>query len=213
MTEHTHKPHHHGDLPRALIEAGIDILESEGFEGLSLRKCAARAGVSHAAPAHHFGGLPGLREAIAIEGFQIFTRFMQETPAQDGDDPAARLRAICLGYFDFVAAHPALFQLMFFSGALDKFTAQSAGDTGTGNQSPAYATLRAACAPFTETEHDALILETQVWSLIHGYSTLYLAGAFARPLQELPGRGPIDEVLGALDALIAAALGKHAAGA
>ncbi len=65
------KPHHHGNLREALIVAGIEILKEGGLPALTLRACAARAGVSHAAPAHHFDGLPGLVTAIAANSGQI----------------------------------------------------------------------------------------------------------------------------------------------
>jgi DNA-binding transcriptional regulator YbjK len=61
MTESADKKKpHHGNLRAALVSAGIELLEEGGLEALTLRKCAARAGVSHAAPAHHFEGLQGL---------------------------------------------------------------------------------------------------------------------------------------------------------
>ena len=72
----TSRPHHHGDLRRALIDAGLALLTEGGTSALTLRGCAARAGVSHAAPAHHFDGLDGLRVAIAEEGFDRFRRRM-----------------------------------------------------------------------------------------------------------------------------------------
>ena len=56
--------HHHGDLRQALVAAGIELLDEGGLAALTLRRCAARAGVSHAAPAHHFKGLRGLLTAI-----------------------------------------------------------------------------------------------------------------------------------------------------
>ena len=70
--------HHHGDLRNALIRAGLDILDTEGLDALTLRKAAARAGVSHAAPAHHFQGKEGLLAAIAAHGYEQFRALMQE---------------------------------------------------------------------------------------------------------------------------------------
>ncbi|NRB03591.1 MAG: TetR family transcriptional regulator, partial [Rhodobacteraceae bacterium] len=64
--------YHHGDLRAALIEAGLQELEATGTEAFSLRKVARRAGVSHAAPAHHFGDVTGLLTALAAEGFRRF---------------------------------------------------------------------------------------------------------------------------------------------
>jgi AcrR family transcriptional regulator len=48
------RPYHHGDLSRALVDAARKILENEGPAALSLRAVAREAGVSPAAPYHHF---------------------------------------------------------------------------------------------------------------------------------------------------------------
>src|SRR6185437_15171104 len=53
-------PYHHGALRDALLEAAERVLERDGLAGLTLRAVAREAGVSHAAPTHHFGDLTGL---------------------------------------------------------------------------------------------------------------------------------------------------------
>ena len=63
------RPYHHGDLSRALIDAARKILETEGPSALSLRAVAREAGVSPAAPYHHFKDKGELLEAVAHEGW------------------------------------------------------------------------------------------------------------------------------------------------
>src|SRR5687768_417739 len=63
-------PYHHGDLHEALLRAAEAILEREGFAGLTLRAAAREAGVSHAAPTHHFGDMTGLLSELAALGFR-----------------------------------------------------------------------------------------------------------------------------------------------
>src|SRR5271154_627701 len=63
------RPYHHGDLSRALVQAGRRILEGEGPQALSLRAVAREAGVSPAAPYHHFKDKCDLLSAIAKEGW------------------------------------------------------------------------------------------------------------------------------------------------
>ena len=63
------KPYHHGDLRRALLRAAVVILEREGPSALSLRAVAREAGVSPAAPYHHFKDKSELLNAVATEGF------------------------------------------------------------------------------------------------------------------------------------------------
>src|SRR5580693_4888133 len=65
-------PYHHGGLHAALLEAAERILERDGLPGLTLRAVAREAGVSHAAPTHHFGDLSGLLSELAAIGFRQF---------------------------------------------------------------------------------------------------------------------------------------------
>src|ERR1700729_4167601 len=69
-------PYHHGALRDALLEAAERVLEREGLSGLTLRAVAREAGVSHAAPTHHFGDLTGLVSELAAIGFRQFNTAM-----------------------------------------------------------------------------------------------------------------------------------------
>lgn len=156
-----------GELPQALIQAGLAILDEEGTEGLTLRRIAARTGVSHAAPTHHFGGLPGLKVAIATCGFQSFLRDL--VCARDGapdSDPFQRLLAANLAYIRFASSRTALFRLMF-----DQLPTQDPDlrKTALGSHS----VLTKLCAPFVDGR-PAVALETAVWALTHGYAALNL---------------------------------------
>src|SRR6185437_16137973 len=70
--------YHHGDLRRALIAAARAILEEDGLPALSLRAVARRAGVSQAAPYHHFPDKDALLAALGAEGFDALDRAMRE---------------------------------------------------------------------------------------------------------------------------------------
>src|SRR5262245_29389962 len=104
--------YHHGDLRRALILAARRILEHEGLAGLSLRAAAREAGVSQAAPYHHFKDKDALLGAVAAEGFDALAEAMRTRMAACRD-PASTLSAAGEGYVAFAVANPALFQLMF----------------------------------------------------------------------------------------------------
>lgn len=64
----TNRPDHHGDLPAALLAAAADEIAHAGPAALSIRKVAARAGVSRTAAAHHVGDERGLVTALAADG-------------------------------------------------------------------------------------------------------------------------------------------------
>lgn len=184
------KKHHHGDLREALIRAGLELLEEGGPGAMTLRKCAGRAGVSHAAPAHHFSGLISLQAAIIVRGYRIFTEEMQAHRAIAADNPRAQLLAICAGYLVFAARHGALFRYMFqdFSESRNEVDDQVLEDLHA-ESAAAYAELRSACAPFEPLNGVDQGIETLVWSLVHGYAMLF-AG---KPNSETPA-GPIPDL-------------------
>lgn len=159
------KPHHHGNLREALIQAGTELLDEGGQAALTLRKCASRAGVSHAAPAHYFDGLGGLLTAIAARGYEIFTNTMIAEAKAGDTDPRAQLLAICNGYLRFARDHEAMFNLMFSSTELE------IGDPDLQRYSTAaYQVLREACAPFVNPSSVDTRTEIMVWSLVHGFA-------------------------------------------
>src|SRR5580704_17257087 len=104
------RPYHHGDLSRALIEAGRRILEAEGPAALSLGAEAREAGVTPAAPYHHFKDNTELLEAVAHEGWEAVGQAI--TAARHSSaDPAEALGAIGMAYLHFARENPALYRL------------------------------------------------------------------------------------------------------
>jgi AcrR family transcriptional regulator len=168
-----------GSLRKALVDAGVALLRERGPDKLSLRECAAKAGVSHAAPGYHFKNITGLSTAIAGRGFALFCQAMEQH--LDASPPAAteRLSAICQGYLDFATGHPELF-LFIFSG--QKFNEDD--EEFAVHASRAYAILRETCAPLIPEGTDPEEIEILVWSLVHGYAHL----AMTRK-KENPGLG------------------------
>lgn len=148
-----------------------------------------RAGVSHAAPAHHFAGLPGLMTAIAARGFSIFTDTMIQDRAKAGLEPHAALLGICHGYLRFARENPALFTLMFNRtyGMVDD-------PDFSDNSGASYAVLAEACAPFRPVSDAPKSTEVMIWSLVHGLACLLQGNQFGPSEQStaLPG---IEDIL------------------
>ncbi len=168
------RPHHHGNLREALIIAGLELMEEGGPDALTLRKCAKRAGVSHAAPAHHFNGLTGLKAAIVARGHRLFSDFMRKAGAEAADTPHAQLAAICDGYIAFSRRHTAVFKFMFQPHDVDRKILDEVTQGELELESNAsYQILREACAPFEHGEADHLGTEIMIWSLVHGYAMLF----------------------------------------
>src|SRR5690242_15257758 len=111
-------PYHHGALRDALLEAAERVLERDGLAGLTLRAVAREAGVSHAAPTHHFGDLTGLLSELAAIGFRRFHAAMSAARTA-GADPIARRMAPAKAYVGYAQAHPGMYSLMFRAERLD----------------------------------------------------------------------------------------------
>lgn len=184
----THRDgYHHGALREALIEAAEAVLAERGVEGFSLREVARRSGVSPAAPAHHFGDAAGLLEAVATQAFDGLTAALQAGNARGCDDPLDRLVEQGLGYVGFALAHPGRFGLMFRCGVHRGEALEVSGRA-------AFLTLeqgiRELCGvpapePLTPAQMQALL---SVWSVVHGFAHLALAGQFDSQLP--PGGRP-----------------------
>ena len=188
------KSYHHGDLRKALIDTGLAMLEEHGLEGLTLRKLAARVGVSHAAPEHHFPTLKHLMTAFAIEGFRLFAASMREAMTAAPGDPAEQLRAAARGYLAFATGHPHLFRLMFTANRLDW------DDPALGPPADAaHAVLEEISAPVAarlklDTPEGRAAVEQLVWSQIHGHAHLMIDGKLQREggSGEEPFAAPLD---------------------
>jgi AcrR family transcriptional regulator len=113
------KPYHHGDLKNALIQAGVAILSKEGMQGLSLRKVAQRAGVSHNAPYSHFPDKQSLIAAISTEGFQQLYDELDAAMAAHPNNPKEQLVQGARAYVQFAMNNIDTFKIM-FAGVLEK---------------------------------------------------------------------------------------------
>jgi AcrR family transcriptional regulator len=164
--------YHHGSLREALLDAAETLLEESGLASFTLRECARRAGVSHGAPAHHFGDAGGLLAELAATGYDRLTALMLEYRASAGASPLAQLRAAGVAYIDFAVAHRALFQLMFRSERTGG-TSSRLQEAGT-RAFETFAETLAAAAPRDEAERAPRLL--LAWSVVHGFATLLLEG-------------------------------------
>ncbi len=113
-----HQRYHHGDLPNALRSAAADVIAEQGLGSFSLREVARRAGVSHTAPAHHFGDARGLLTALAVEGFDALHDATTQAASLEAE-PAARLAAVGETYVRLAAQKPGHCQVMFRADVVD----------------------------------------------------------------------------------------------
>ena len=163
------KPYHHGDLSRALVQAGRRILEAQGVTALSLRAVAREAGVSPAAPYHHFKDKTELLEAVAHEGWMELNVAISKSRAA-APNPREALTNIGVAYVCFARENPALYRVM-YRAACDRETMPShahAEDGGFGLVRDAI--IDAGADP--NDDSDLQIATIASWCAAHGVAEM-----------------------------------------
>jgi len=168
------RPYHHGDLPAALLRAAGDILRTEGLAALTLRAVARRAGVSHMAPAPHFGDLSGLLSELASVGYRMFNDALRH--AQESPGARSIPNATAQAYVAFARAEPAMFLLMFRSERLD-FTRPALAEAAA--EASRLLMRSADSADMHAPEVRGLAIFGRAvgkWSIVHGFAMLLIDG-------------------------------------
>jgi AcrR family transcriptional regulator len=194
------KSYHHGDLKNALIKAGVEILSKEGIEGLSLRKVAQRAGVSHNAPYSHFPDKQSLIAAISTEGFKQLYHELNIAVSTYINDPKRQLQEGAWAYVQFAMNNTDTFKIM-FSGVLEKEKEYPAFVEISHQTFNRVVDIVRACqaAGLLRTTPPEM-MAVSVWGQIHGIISLILEGQISRAV--LNRFSVRDLVLFSLDQLL-----------
>ena len=195
--------YHHGDLRRALLKAAAEAITEHGVANLSMRDLARRAGVSHAAPTHHFGDKAGLLTALATEGFEQLAKALATSRLASNS-----FLEMGVTYVGFAVNRRAEFEVMFRpdlyhpddpgviaarTRAADALYA-AVSDLPDGILAPTRASVltesgrpdSSAFPPATPAREgtaesaspDVRVAGLAAWSMAHGFATLWLSGAF-----------------------------------
>lgn len=187
------QPYHHGNLRQVLLEQAEAMLSEVGTDGLSLRRLAREAGVSHAAPSRHFRDKQALLDALAESGFLRMTAAMTTAVTQPSTSPRARMSALAQAYVRFALEHSELLSLMYSTkhavGATEQLLA-----AGQSSMDLTVSVISEAQSAGTIGPGDAKIIALVAFSTFHGIATL-AAG------QMLDGASVDDVVTAASDLL------------
>ncbi|GAT01470.1 TetR family transcriptional regulator [Mycolicibacterium fortuitum subsp. acetamidolyticum] len=158
--------YHHGDLKAAILTQAAALVAERGADGISLRELARAAGVSHAAPAHHFTDRRGLFTALATEGFELLAAALTDARPQFIDAAKAYVR--------FALDHPGHYEVMF-----DKSLYDDTDPDLVAASSAAGAELNRGVGTLVDPKAaaDPAGAALAAWSLVHGFSMLWLNDA------------------------------------
>ena len=158
--------YHHGDLRAAILTEAARLVDERGADRVSLRELAREAGVSHAAPAHHFTDRRGLFTALAAQAFELLAAALAEA--------RPRFLDAALAYVRFAIEHPGHYRVMFDKSLVDPSNRELAAA-----QAAASAELSRGVAslPDQHAQADPRGAQLAAWSLVHGFSMLWLNDA------------------------------------
>jgi AcrR family transcriptional regulator len=152
----------------AVVDAARELLTSEGLNGLSLRRLAARLDVTAAALYAYVDNKQDLLEAVIASEFE---RLIEDFRKEDEGDPIARMCRMSWAYVRYAREHPRVFRTMFM------FRAQLASDTSNDDFAMATHAFRAAQKPLADAmEGDPRLVHLTVWTSVHGIATVLLLG-------------------------------------
>lgn len=158
--------YHHGDLRRALVDAGLQRLREGPVDSLSLRELARSVGVSATAVYRHFPDKAALLKALCAEGDQMLAAAFETAMAKVKPGHEA-FDAMGHAYVRFALAHPSLFRLMMSPSGARRDEGKASGMLG--------ASLRDLGGP-TTTQAQRDIQRLKAWSIVHGLAMLMLDG-------------------------------------
>lgn len=166
------RAYHHGDLRRAVLEAAAQMIAEGGPSQLSLREVARRAGVSHAAPAYHFGDKTGLLTALATQGYEMLADSLADSTGSEADE----LREMGVRYVEFAAEHPAHFEVMFRP---DLYRADDPDLAAARTRARDRLNAGVGTVPARRRGDDTRTAALAAWLLAHGFATLWRSGSLA----------------------------------
>lgn len=192
--------YHHGNLRRALLDAAMELVAERGVDGFTLREVSRRAGVSHAAPYHHFEDKASLVSTLAVESLEMLRDSQVSTASGAPGTALDRVRALGFDYLRFALDNPERFKLMFrpeLRGAGEGTAVDAAG-------LESYAPLVEAIAEAQETGEarggDTGLVALAAWSSVHGLASIIVDGPMQHEIRTAADAEPIAR--GVLEAVV-----------
>ena len=161
---------HHGDLPRVLESAAMELVGEKGLAGFTLAEVSRRAGVSVAAPYKHFADRDALLATLVLRSYEEQRKRYRAAMARAAD-PTEKLAAFASAYVRFAVDERPLFELTFAAG-LDKRTRPELAEAGAA----LLGLLEAPAKAISGDDQRAHLLVLAVAACAHGHAVFVLEG-------------------------------------
>jgi AcrR family transcriptional regulator len=183
--------YHHGDLRRALVDAALALIVEGELGTFSLREVARRAGVTPAAPYHHFKDKTALLAAVAEEGFVALRGRLEAALAPvPPADVHGRFGALARAYLEFARAHPAHYRVMFLPDI--KSQEEHASFHAAADRTLEVLAQQVREAAPQASPREVMTRTVLIWSIGHGLASLWNDGVLDHKLDPGSGRAFLD---------------------
>ena len=195
--ESNRSSYHHGDLRQNLITAATEMIKESGIEGISLRKLAAKVGVSRTAPYHHFKDKNELLCAIAEQGFRDRLSHLEQRYSKQAEQSkqteqteqtkksTLQLKHYMLDYLKFAQGNPELYELMFgrtiWKQQIDNESLKNAAYPSFNHQLEV--TKQWQAKGLLDPNANSLRLSQVIWGTLHGVAKLLIDGIYTDTAQ------------------------------
>jgi AcrR family transcriptional regulator len=196
------KTFRHGDLRRALLQAGTELARHGGPDAVVLREATRRAGVAPNAAYRHFASHGDLLQAVRAAALSSLAMAIEAEIAgvrrskRPADTARATLRAVGTAYLKFALTETGLFRTA-FSAPVPVEGDTDAAKAGKSGLNP----FQLLCSALDLMVEAGVLpiarrpgAEYLAWSAVHGMAYLIIEG----PLQ----RAPAKEIQGLAERLL-----------
>lgn len=172
MTLQTRKERYRSELRAETLATARELIQEEGYQGLTIRKLAKRMECSPMALYSYFADKQALLTALALEGFEKVAKRFDSTVHRD---PLAALRKILLDYIAYAEENPNEYRILFLSVETLGKVEQTREDLQERN--PAFGALFKrveGCIKAGVLQGDAFAVSTVLWTAAHGAASLLI---------------------------------------
>ena len=172
MTLQTRKKRYRSELRAETLSAARELIQKEGYAGLTIRKLAQRMECSPMALYSYFSDKQALLAALALEGFEKVAERFDSTAHRD---PLTAVSRILLDYIAYAEENPNEYRILFLSvetlGEL-KLTREDLQQ-----RNPAFGALFKRvekCIKAGVLQGDAFAVSTVLWTAAHGAASVLI---------------------------------------
>lgn len=172
MTLQTRKERYRSELRAETLSAARELIQKEGYAGLTIRKLAQRMECSPMALYSYFADKQALLTALALEGFEKVAKRFDSTGHRD---PLTAVRRILLDYIAYAEENPNEYRILFLS--VETLGELKLSREDLQERNPAFGALFKrveTCIKAGVLQGDAFAVSTVLWTAAHGAASLLI---------------------------------------